>query len=587
MTKKSLLLVSLLLAFGLVAMAPSALAQTQWFPGSNAYAGGRCQGKAEATGQFTLQQLLGGTVGSGTYFQITYTQPVVELGTVTLQCSSTYASNPWYGPPYPLCSLAASGGLTTSLDPTRTILTITFTHQVAFPAATSSVLAITARVDATSECSATVGAVQASVYAYSPNPIYSLTINGGNPSIEYNVLKVNPDPALTLAFGNYCYWEDGPAGEKCKPASTTAYVLLCLGVIDNNKQYERYFTVAVGEKFMHALTSSAYESQLDPGSSSPGVVTNPTSITVVLSNIPTGFGIAPGDPVPCSVVTAPATPCPSGTLLVGYPSGGPYWNSTPGNTGTEQFEFPVETVSSVNGEYVELPFKFYSAGPITGAPPVSPWCVTLSIYKDPNPTLDAGAANDIPYFNTLSEGSLPVICFNNCETNLLFPFIINYGAWDSIVAISNTTMDPLALIGAAATPPNLLLEKGSATRQSGVCYYYYFSGGTLANSWVTKNPIVAGSTQSDQLGYEGLINGSTFGYLWVKCEFSQAYGYAAIAYDFTTPTGILADYLAVTIPDPEWSPRDQNGDGMGENSSTPLNLTKMLKYYLAGFKNII
>ena len=53
MTKRNLLLVSLFLVFGLVGMATSALAQTQWTFGTNVRIGGRPEGEKEATGQVT------------------------------------------------------------------------------------------------------------------------------------------------------------------------------------------------------------------------------------------------------------------------------------------------------------------------------------------------------------------------------------------------------------------------------------------------------------------------------------------------------------------------------------------------------
>jgi len=148
-------------------------------------------------------------------------------------------------------------------------------------------------------------------------------------------------------------------------------------------------------------------------------------------------------------------------------------------------------------------------------------------------------------------------------------------------------MDPLALIGAAENPPNLLLVKGSATPQSGICTFYYFTNGGIAagSPWNTPGPIAPGSTWTADLGAGGYIPATSIGYLWAKCFFSQAYGYAAIDYGFTLSNGILADYLAVVIPDPEWSPRDRNGDGMGENSVTPINLTRRLEKALAGFSS--
>jgi len=285
---------------------------------------------------------------------------------------------------------------------------------------------------------------------------------------------------------------------------------------------------------------------------------------------------------PCTEVTAPGVPCPSGTLDVEPYSGessSSYWNSTPGNSGSAAFEYEVDNIDSGTPENVNLSFKFYSKGPIgtQGLP-----CVTLQVYKQPN---DASDTTSIPRFVKEAENApLSVICFNNCQTNLLFPLVLWQGAWDTDMSIANTTRDPLADLGADANPVNQLMINGSATPQAGVCYMFYYAGGILASSWITPQ-INAGATYADDLAAGNRIPANTTGYLWANCTFSQAYGYAAINYSFSLNNGILADYLAVTIPDPQWSPRDQNGDGMGENAITPLNINRRLAKDFAGFSS--
>jgi len=379
------------------------------------------------------------------------------------------------------------------------------------------------------------------------------------------------------------------ATAKCV-TSKTAYVLLCLGVIHNSQQYERYFTINVDENFTYALTSTAYEISLDSGSTSPGTVTTPTMITVVLSNIPTNFGISAGDPIPCSSVTSTSLLyCSGGTLAVSLSGSDHYWNSSPGNSGTATFEYATEDVDNDFPENVNLPYKFYSAGPIgTSALP----CVYVTVYKNPE---DPPDSTDIPRFKSVPENgpgsaatgaqalTMNVICFNNCETNLLFPLILNVGLWDTDIAISNTTMDPLALIGNAVSPPDQLLINGSATPQSGVCWLYFFSGQRLASQWVSPN-ITAGETWATDLGATGNVPAGLTGYIWAKCFFSQAYGYAAIEFNFGGSSAMMADYLAINIPSPELLPRDENGNGAGENTLTPIPLQDRLADWLAGFK---
>jgi len=607
-TKRNLLLVSLLLVFGLATMATSAFAQTQWTVGANQNQFARAEGEAEATGQITLTTTSVGTVGAGTEFVIYFTTAnspggtsaglfgppvaVTSAGTAILVCNGN-GSSPWLagcgatlGTPY----LSASA-LTRTPVASGPALHIPFLSTTAFAGPLApSFLSVTVRVNVTPLYPAG-GSVYAIVTAFTPTGVPNFTITPYQPSPSELVDTVRPDPALSVEWGVYCSADppDSVMGGNCE-TSSTAYVLLCLGVIHHNEQYERYFTLNVDENFTYALTSSGYEMSLDSGSSSPGFVTNPTEISVVLNSIPTNFGISAGDTVPCTAITATnVLYCAGGTLDVELTGTSHYWNSTPGNTGSVTFEYVTNNIDGGSPENVNLPFKFYSAGPIgtSGLP-----CVTATVYKQP---WDTTCPTCIPRFKKVPENGpgsaatgaqglvMNVICFNNCETNILFPFIVNAGSWDSSVAISNTTMDPLALAGAAETPPNQLLINGSATKQSGVCWMYYFSGGALAASWITPN-IPAGSTYATDLGAAGQIPGGTTGYLWAKCFFSDGYGYAAIDYAFSLNNGILADYLAINIPAPDLVPRDENGNGAGENTLTPIPWKDRLADKLAGFK---
>jgi len=583
-------------------MVPSAFAQTQWNYGANQNQFMRAEGESEATGQITLSTTSVGTVGAGTEFVLYFTSqnfsggniaslsgPPIDVtlaGTVLVTCNGS-GSSPWdtgcngiLGTPY-LTANAISRTPVTS----GPALHIPFAS--AFYAAgtlSPSFVSITVRVNVT-PLYPKGGAVYAIISAYTPTGAPNFTITPYQPSSSLLVGSVQPDPALSVGWGTYCTSDDYMS---CY-TSSTAYVLLCLGVIHHDTQYERYFTVNIDENFTYALTSEAYENDLDSGSSSPGLVTNPTIVSVVLNNIPTNFGITAGTTIPCSAVTATSTSyCAGGTLAMSVSGSGSYWNSVAGNSGTATFEYTVDNVDAGFPENMNLPFKFYSKGPIaTSALP----CVTMTVYKQPWNPPDGTA---IPQFKMVPENgpssaatgaqanALNVICFNNCETNLLFPLVLNVGAWDTDIAISNTTMDPLGTVGSLQNPPNLLLEAGSATPQNGVCWLYYYSGGALAASWPSPQ-INAGATYAFDLA--PLIPGGSTGYLWAYCFFSQAYGYAAIDYSFTNANGILADYLAVNIPDPQWSPRDQNGDGMGENAITPVNLTRRLEKSLAGFSS--
>jgi len=94
MTKRNLLLVSFLLVFGLLAMATSALAQTQWTQGVSLANGDmRNEGLAESTGIVSVDNYTTGNVSGGSYFILTYSSngspvPIVP-GSWSLSCAGT------------------------------------------------------------------------------------------------------------------------------------------------------------------------------------------------------------------------------------------------------------------------------------------------------------------------------------------------------------------------------------------------------------------------------------------------------------------------------------------------------------------
>jgi len=235
-------------------------------------------------------------------------------------------------------------------------------------------------------------------------------------------------------------------------------------------------------------------------------------------------------------------------------------------------------------------------------------CITATVYKQPwgIAYLTTGAPPNyyvyqiypppglmpIPAFHVVAENTpMNVVCFDDCETNLLWPFVINYGGWDTDIGISNTTLDPLAYLG--ANPPVIegvqydydsLLIAGSATPQAAPCTLFYFSGGVTpwaSGPWSTGT-ILPGSTWTQDLAGAKVVPAFTIGYLWAKCYFSEAYGYGAILYNFGLTNATLSNYLAINVPNPEFSPRDQNGNGMGENSDTPFNIERDLAKELSG-----
>jgi hypothetical protein len=572
MTKeRNLLLVSLFLVFGLLAMAPCAMAQVGFnmTVGTNLY--GRPEGLTEATGVVTLTGTGAGTVSSGSFFTVTYTANIANVSgtssnTILLDCTGVLAATP----PGPGPCVSSVGAPTVTNSGANGIVKIPIVSPaVVFTAAGSSTLSLYVRVNANKHGPGNVFASVTATFYSGSNA--SMGTQSSNP-----VLIINPEPTLTLGFGAFysIYSEE-------------ADVAICLGVIKHNTEYENHVVVNVGEEFPYVLTTGDFEYTLDSGSDS---VTNDTYISVTLNNIPKGFGIRAEDPIPCKATSSNSFYCAGGSLDVVAPS--PDTFTGDGVTTSVVFEYDVTYQDAGFVESVNLPFKFWSWGPLgTGGLPD----IIVTVAKDPNPTNDSGWScwpTCIPRFAYKTEGlpqpagtALHVIQFNNCLTNLLWPFVAvqpAYG-WDSAIAVSNTTMDPVATYAAASD--NALLAKGAAVPQNGSCAYSFYSGGNLVTQWTDATPIVAGATQGyDMSSVPNLPKGfNGNGYVYAICAFSNAKGYAFIVSNPGASNALFGNYLAEIIPDPEWNHRDTNGDGIGEGAVTPLNINrKLLKMLFYG-----
>jgi len=557
MTKRNLLLVSLFLVFGLVGMTATALAQTQWTVGANENDFGRHQGLTEATGQVSMTNVSWGTVGATTLFKLYYSAPVSSLGTVSVICSGN-STSPWYLAPN------CNGWLTTSLDPTKMILTVEFNTTVVFPFGSSSQISITARVNATTVTCP--GQVTVYVDAHTPTGIPNLTITPFQPSSVLRILEVNCDPSLSLTLGT----------QHGQIETEPAFALTCIGVKDGVGPYTNDFTLNVDEEFPNALTSESFEQLLDPGVGT-GTVTNGTSVDLVFYNVPQGVGIKEEEIKPCSTLwTGNPLYCAGGTLniaLVGSDTG----TSSPdtGTPPTHTVTFIFETISEDAGtaETIDIKFKFWSHGPLPAGEPQT----TVNLEKDPYPPPSTNVplflANDWELTTPLS-----VIEWTDCKTVLLYTWLTDQYGWDAGVEVSNTSLDPGymgqplygdPLFGGPGSP-------GSAVPQTGPCTWYVYGGGVLITT-VTSPPLLPGSTFA--WDYAGQAPNSS-AYAIAVCDFQNAHGYAILYYNFLGYDGVAADYLADVLPIPGLYHRSPAGDTLGETAVAPYLINKWLEKLL-------
>jgi len=571
MTKKrNLLLVSLFLVFGLATMASTAFAQAGFSIKSNQNNSVRGEGLAEAVGSITLTTTDTGVITTYSKFVITYPLPITDIGTVNITCSGVLASS--------LCAiLPVSTLLPTYLSGGNTILTIPFIGNAHLTGNTDpgTSFTVTVRVNATAGKGVLLLNATVSTHnAAGALPGEAVTINQGSSTgvVYYWIGTLQAEPALSVGFGYYYKW-----------VSEEADVIICLGVLKGNDEFQNHFVINVDENFVYALTSESYEFVLDPGEPGAGELTNGSNISVTLWNIPKGFGIKAETPIPCSNLTGTPLYCATGTLAVS--TTGTTWFEGDGVTTSVTFEFPVTSTDNDILESVDIPFKFWTEGPvgIEGLPPIG-----LTVQKDPNPIDDPACFIPTPAcwprFAYEYEGTvvpLDVVEFENCITNLLWPFITVNGAWDSAIAVSNTTMDQLW------DNPNPFLAAGSALPETGSCDLSFYSNGTLILEWGSSTPIAAGSTMGWDMSpiVEAALPGfANNGYVFGTCNFSNAKGYAYIVNSYGTSNAMFGNYLAEIIPDPEWIHRSLNGWGLGEGAITPLNINReYLQLLLLGF----
>jgi len=128
-----------------------------------------------------------------------------------------------------------------------------------------------------------------------------------------------------------------------------------------------------------------------------------------------------------------------------------------------------------------------------------------------------------------------------CTTALLFPFVTSQVGWDTSIAISNTSRDPLGT-PAQAGPVTLYYygvgEKNEPAPRPQTSVVIP-AGGQLVFTLATGNPAF------------GIVAAPGFqGYLFALCQFQFADGFAIVrgAVDSNGESGTMASYAAQKIP---------------------------------------
>jgi hypothetical protein len=275
-----------------------------------------------------------------------------------------------------------------------------------------------------------------------------------------------------------------------------------------------------------------------------GTASTATEITVTLGNVPSSAtvylpfsvtaGVAPNlttlTLVNASALTSPATV--AGLNVYGF---------TPTN-GTITATYYVS--AAVVSTSLTFPIQAEITFAANAATPQGPMTV-IAAYA-PAAALLAGPASAIPTFAVSSGTPLNVSTISSCLTTLLFPFVSNTAAYETGIAISNTTTDNIGPKGASA-----------ATPISGTCSLWFYSGLGTTPAAVPS----ATGFQIPSLG-AGTANGSTYanilttmsgatnfsGYAIAQCNFPEAHGFAFITDNNPGTSAFAQGYLAVVVP---------------------------------------
>jgi hypothetical protein len=537
MTKRNLLLASLLLVFGLGVMAPFASAQVEGngtvFNVSPSLYTLRPNSIGDAGGQVYITMASGfGTIAGGETFTITFSKPIVGAAGISKApvsefCSdgSTTLTGGSNGPGF--CenmSFSAAGNV------------LSFTNGFA-PitgwAATQYVVIWGLRFDTVGVppgtfITATVGAVLNQNYP----------VSFGSAGVTQSQTPVNIGQVATTAAGGTVYATIG------SPYYSTS-ILTCFGTTGSD------FTINVAEQWSGAWTSLTDELTLAPyAPTASGLATNGSDISITFSGIPLGVTVAP--------LSGPVTTV--GTVNWGTYSPLSYTGAKANDSVT--FDFPISTTLRPEIEAANFNFEVYTSGPIAlQSPPM-----TASVTLDPmTPTgIPLYPAFTYPNGPLLEEPMYPltVVDFIGCQTNLLFPYVTNYntgtsggalGNWDTGIVVSNTSSDPY-------TP-----TFGGAVPTAGTCAFsvYASTSGSLTPSAdaapvATFNtpPVYTGGIQSFMLSQTS-AKGVAGGYAIAVCNFLNGTGYALVADNANGlgNWGVMGNYLAYVIPNPFEEPR--------------------------------
>lgn len=206
---------------------------------------------------------------------------------------------------------------------------------------------------------------------------------------------------------------------------------------------------------------------------------------------------------------------------------------TSGSTATAVWEVENQNPTAIES-FIFNVGVIYTANvpPVTGTT-ANPSPTVLMSYA---PTTET---TTIPAFVIANTNPQTAFNLTNCRTILLFPYVTSNGGFDTGIAISNTTADPLGTSAQAGTCSLNWYPSGTATATSTV------AGAAITPT--TTPTVIGGTTYLNTAS--SLAPGFT-GYMIAVCNFQYAHGFAFVADWGSSTTSSAMGYLALIIPDP-------------------------------------
>jgi hypothetical protein len=195
----------------------------------------------------------------------------------------------------------------------------------------------------------------------------------------------------------------------------------------------------------------------------------------------------------------------------------------------------VNTNTSQDEVFTFGVYIVYAPNTTANTPTLSPAPTTPPAAGAPSVTLSyapTSSTSSIPRFIagplSVANGILQIV---PCQTLLLFPFVTTVAGFDTGVAISNTSLDPI----------------GTAT-SSGTCALNFY-GLNAPTTVPVIGPIAVGTPDPTKAAFVASSLAPGFqGYLFATCNFTGAHGFAYITSgSLGTPSVTSMGYLALVV----------------------------------------